>query len=67
MLRNHPSLLFWNCGNELFPVNQQAASNPAQPAGDPQNQITLLRNLKQIISTNDPGAFLYLELDVEFH
>lgn len=57
MLRHHPSLLFWNCGNELFPVNQQAAVNPVQPAGEPQTQVALLGRLKQIIATNDPGRF----------
>jgi hypothetical protein len=94
MLRQHPSLLFWNCGNgaknahfclsafqdrlgttcqdrlgsdvrkiaphkallfsaELFPVNQQAATNPYQPAGDPQTQVALLAQLKQVISAHD--------------
>lgn len=57
MLRHHPSLLFWNCGNELFPVNQQAAVNPTQPAGDPQTQVTLLRRLKDVIAATDPGRF----------
>ena len=56
MLRRHPSLLFWNCGNELFPVDQQQpGTNPN--SGNPQVQVTLLKQLQAVIAANDPGRF----------
>ena len=57
MLRRHPSLLFWNCGNELYPVAQQApGTNPAMP-GSPATQVALLERLKGVIAAHDPGRF----------
>lgn len=56
MLRRHPSLLFWNCGNELYPVEQQLpGTNPAP--GSPQTQVALLKQLQGVIATHDPGRF----------
>ena len=56
MLRQHPSLLFWNCGNELFQVEQQLPGTNPSP-GSPGVQSALLAKLHGVIAANDPGRF----------
>jgi hypothetical protein len=56
MLRPHPSLLFWNGGNELYPVEQQPPGTNPDP-GSPAVQAALLEQLEAVVRAEDPGRF----------
>lgn len=56
MLRSHPSLLIWNCGNELYFVDQQKPNTNPNP-GNAKTQTALIAKLQAVIARNDVGRF----------